>query len=357
MSRSRIASLDGLRAVAVTAVVLLHVLVASSTGLEPFITERHAGQEWVIVFFVLSGLVLSIGAAEGARFDPARYYPARLMRLYLPVWASLVLAAAIHETVDHDHVAGATGWLAEHAAGWSASATWHEATLVFGAGDYYYSTVLWSLRAEVLFSLMLPLYLACAVRLPPLVVVGGTVIGMLALVGISLLAFYMLTFMLGVALAFHHDAARAAVESRGVHALTLVASPVLLTAIWWMPDGRFDDLALPLAAVGAVGLVTLALVGGPAARLLEARPLQAVGKRSFSVYLVHEPILVAAAFALGGRPSAILLFACAIPPVVAIAMLFYRYVEWPSHRAARRTGGVVSLRFGRTRPAPQPAPP
>ena len=64
--------------------------------------------------------------------------------------------------------------------------------------------------------------------------------------------------------------------------------------------------------MGATGLVATAMVPGPFGRWLETRPMQAVGRRSFSLYLVHEPIVVATAFALGGRPSTLLLAVAAL---------------------------------------------
>jgi peptidoglycan/LPS O-acetylase OafA/YrhL len=44
-----------------------------------------AGPEAVLVFFVLSGLVLSAATQGRSDFRWSAYYPSRLMRLYLPV--------------------------------------------------------------------------------------------------------------------------------------------------------------------------------------------------------------------------------------------------------------------------------
>ncbi len=350
---SRVAGLDGLRGLAAVFVVGCHVLVASSTEFEPFFVGRHAGQEWVIVFFVLSGFVLSVAAADGADFDAARYYPARLLRLYIPVWAALVFAAAVHELVDHSQVPGATGWLNAHAEGWSWAATAKELTLVFGAGDYYYTTALWSLRPEVLFSLLLPAYLLVAARAPLRLTVAVTLVAMLIIGDDHLFVYYMLTFVLGVALAFRRERVTALMSRTGLRLPALLLSPFLLTAIWWMPDGRPQQLALVLVAVGAATLVALGMSPGPFTRLLETRPLQAVGRRSFSLYLLHEPIVVAVAFALGGEPTTILLVACSAPFVAAATVVFYRYVERPSHGMSRRAGATASEAVGRALPRPR----
>src|SRR6185312_1226739 len=105
----RVRSLDGLRGLAALIVVEHHALLATVPWLAgPYgpgplptrgsldwllvYTPLHifwAGQEFVVVFFVLSGFVLSLPIARGGRLRIASYYPARLIRLYLPVWGLL----------------------------------------------------------------------------------------------------------------------------------------------------------------------------------------------------------------------------------------------------------------------------
>jgi peptidoglycan/LPS O-acetylase OafA/YrhL len=354
---SRNHALDGLRGLAAIAVLLGHVVVATSVVqasqylgdpqpltagawlfAETPLVGVWAGQEWVVVFFVLSGFVLSLAAAGGARFDAARYYPARLVRLYVPVWAALIFAAVVHEAIAHDRIAGASAWLNLHATDWSATTTAHEIVLLAQAGDPYYTTVLWSLRWEVAFSLLLPVFLLCASRFPlrllaalalAAIIAGGPGSGVLR---------YMPVFMLGTALAFGREQVAAALVKRRVYAPALVASPILLTATHWMPGGLWQHAAYGLGAVGASGLVATAMVPGPFAAWLQTRPMQFVGRRSFSLYLVHEPIVVAAAFALGGMPSAPVLLACAALPVAAATIAFYRCVELPAQTLARGAG-------------------
>ena len=83
-------------------------------------------------------------------------------------------------------------------------------------------------------------------------------------------------------------------------------------------------LALPLfAAASAVGII--ALVENPAAlgsRLFAVRPMQALGKVSYSLYLWHAPLI--AFFGIAGLPVA-----------MAASVLSYRYVEMPLRRRSR----------------------
>jgi peptidoglycan/LPS O-acetylase OafA/YrhL len=347
--------------VAAVAVVAGHFVVATSaplasqffghpqrlTGLDYAFAETPlavvwAGQEWVIVFFVLSGVVLSLAAAGGGRFDAVSYYPVRIVRLYLPVWACLVFAGIVHEAIAHHAVAGATAWLNLHAAGWSASETAHDMGLLVHPGDYFYTTVLWTLQWEVAFSIALPLFLICAARMPRRVVVAAALLVVVVGGPGSGVLRYMPVFMLGTVIAFSREQVRAALAGRLAYAATLAASPVLLVANHWMPGGRWQGPALGLVVVGASGLICAAMVPGRFSEILESRPLQAVGRRSFSLYLVHEPLIVATAFALGGRPSTVILAACALPPIALATVVFYRWIERPSHGLARNLGQATS---------------
>lgn len=80
------------------------------------------------------------------------------------------------------------------------------------------------------------------------------------------------------------------------------------------------------------------MLPAPAHSVLHSRPLQIVGLRSFSLYLVHAPLIVAVAFALGGRPTVILLTLISLPLIAATTAAFYRWVERPSQRWARWAG-------------------
>jgi peptidoglycan/LPS O-acetylase OafA/YrhL len=351
----RVRSLDGLRGLAAAIVVVGHLVNASvpslsavNTGQQPSLDglQRalaysplhvlYAGKDWVIVFFVLSGFVLSLAASEGASFVAASYYPNRFVRLYVPVWASLLIAVAAHVAVSHAAVPGATLWLNLHDTPLSAGRAAHDVSLMFGAGDGSFSTVLWSLRWEVLFSLLLPLYLLAARRQPLLSAVVSLAV---ILVGARRSEFvhYLPTFMLGVSLAYGRSQL-AALMTSGRTWMLLGLSATCLTANWWMPAGFGQNLGMMLTAASAAGFVACAIYPGGLRSLLESSPLQLIGKRSFSLYLVHEPLVVAMAFALGGRQSLVVLAAASLPVVVLVTEGFYRFVERPSHGWARRLG-------------------
>ncbi len=351
----RVRSLDGLRGLAASVVVIGHLINATVVPLAFVFAGRpahlsrvewliaytplhifFAGRNWVIVFFVLSGFVLSLAAAQGARFLAARYYPSRFVRLYVPVWAALIVAAVAHEVVAHNPVRGATPWLSDHALPLATHMAGHDVTLIFGAGDGGFSTVLWSLRWEVLFSLLLPAFLFVAARLDRRLTAAASLAIMFLFASRSPYAYYLPPFMLGVALAYSRSEVIELL--RGKVLIVTALSAGALTANWWLTGFAALHAGPMLVAAGAAGLVAVGLTPGAFAQLLDTRPLQLLGRRSFSLYLVHEPLLVAAAFALGGRPSVVVLTAVTLPIIAVITEIFYRLVERPSHGWARRVG-------------------
>ena len=79
-------------------------------------------------------------------------------------------------------------------------------------------------------------------------------------------------------------------------------------------------------------LVVAAALWTPLRRLLSLRGFQWLGLISFSLYLVHDPIIVAAAFLIDS-PRWTVVIGVAVSVVAAVG--FYLMVERPSHLLAR----------------------
>jgi peptidoglycan/LPS O-acetylase OafA/YrhL len=416
--RGRLSSLDGLRGLAALVVVLHHTLLASEPTLAgpynagPFpadgsvgwlltYTPLHilwAGPEFVVVFFVLSGFVLSLPTASGrSRSRIASFYPSRFVRLYLPVWAALAFAAVLHVAVSHAALPTGSWWLDAHSQPLTFEAWRQDAGLLSKyTGHWALLDVLWSLRWEVLFSLALPLLLLVAVwarawsapvawlRLParslrptlaslrPTLAslrpparpgdqtaatpssMGRSWSALVALLCCATLAWhgtseYMLElppFVLGMVLAFRLEQIQRLALALDRRALGTISAKLLLgvacvgglTADWWIPGPSDSAMAGFLAVVVALGAcltVVSALVVGSFGAFLRSPPMAWTGRRSYSLYLVHSPIVVALAFAAGGRMSLWYLLAALSLSLVAGAG-FFRFVEAPAHRFARR---------------------
>ena len=101
---------------------------------------------------------------------------------------------------------------------------------------------------------------------------------------------------------------------------------IAVAALRFSPTTPFPGVAALLPVLGAAA----AIRAGLASRGLAARPIQALGDHSYSIYLWHWPVLALAPFVTPGKPRIALLAA-----TLALAWLSKRLVEDPV-RSARR---------------------
>jgi len=371
----RFRSLDGLRGIAALVVVFHHASLTlpaisdvylvggtappqigtavwwlTSTPVQLFV----AGPQAVFVFFVLSGFVLVLPVLNNTSFDWVAYYPRRLARLYLPAIASVALAAAWIQLANPNPADASSRWVA------AASVAPHWRLILSGSdllfGDNSLNSPLWSLRWEVVFSLGLPLFAASALvtsRYWPFALIaswGVVFVGMVA--GNDTVALLPL-FFAGSVLAVKVDAIHRwmAPRTRSVTpqiggAILLAGCLALLTVRWmvWtvMPDEqRLLTLADSLQFFGAVGLVFMAAFWPPFDRFLCARPVQWLGRLSFSLYLVHVPVLIAVG-AVIGRNHAVLTGIVSLVASLVMAELFFLAIERPAHQFSRYIGTAAA---------------
>lgn len=371
-------SLDGLRGLAAVVVLLHHGLLTLGSLADAYYSPERPGAftpvwwaawtplhlAWegtgaVLVFFVLSGFVLTLAVVRTPRFSWFAYYPARLVRLMLPVWAAVCLGVVLMTLVPRDGDAGSAWLRARAAVGVSPETVWQSLTLSAPAGRSYLVSPLWSLHFEVVFSLLLPLFVygVIATRRWPALAVGVAVAAVAASAALpgKPAAFYAM-FLVGTVLAVHRErlstaAARfsARPPARIIWPVALVVGLLLLTWRWITPAvdlGSWSGLADVPASVGAVVVVFVCAHWRGVDRVLTRRPVLWLGTVSFSLYLVHEPIVIALAYVFPPEARYLGLLVGYIASFVA-AWLFWLAVERPAHRLSRRVsawGATVSAR-------------
>ncbi|PPF43579.1 acyltransferase [Pseudoclavibacter sp. AY1F1] len=361
---NRLRELDGLRGLAALIVLIYHISLTYPSLAAPYYaqpvegplafaltyTPLHLlrdGRMAVYIFFVLSGLVLALPVlARGRAYPWLAYYPQRLIRLYLPVWAAVALGVALIALVPRGAEMGSI-WLESAPDTFGATQIALDLTLVAGVGGVV--SPLWTLRWEVLFSLLLPVYMFLATKfrrqwwalaLASLILIG---------VGFRLDNEYLSIlpmFMLGVASAAGLDDIRRSGEAlkprwRG---LLLICAALLLVSPWLaqlvsVPGGLVGHLRVAVAA-GAMLTVWCAICVPSFGNLLKARPFQWLGAISFSLYLIHEPIVIASAFWFGAE-NLILAGVVSCFSSLLLASVFLRFVERPSHRLALLVGRLL----------------
>lgn len=366
-SSTRITGLDGLRGLASLAVVLYHLsLIArpemSETGWA-WLTQSplkllFPGTEAVLVFFALSGLVVALPALRTG-FTWARYYPSRLLRLYLPVVGALILATVLIVAIPRDASAMPEGsWLRDaQATSVSPGSFLAEASLL--PASYDIDNVLWSLRWELFFSLLLPVFVWLAIRfrrasaylavLAAVATVAGRVLDIDALV-------YFPVFLLGTVIAVNLDGIREfsqRLHARSLWPILAAVAAVLLIASWLarpvvgVYPAPVEDVIWGLAGVGAALIVLLAIVWPFLRRACERPTALWLGRISFSLYLVHAPVLGTLGYLLGAERWWLVCL-IGLPLSLGVSALFYRWVERPSHTLARRVGSRIAGRWSPT---------
>lgn len=364
----RIHSLDGLRGVACLAVLLLHIVMMlelwGPDGTYPLIPGTPA----VIVFFVLSGVVLSIVPLErlraGRAYDWLGYYPRRVVRLGIP------LAVAVALGIAAGYAAWCMGSTGRSATAVAFSGTpqqvVHDALMqfdvlffvsddtqnLFGDPLVRVNSPVWSMGWELWFSLTLPLAVACLARVRK---DGAAIVGILAGVFVSHWCGYFplrlcLTFWLGVILARHLpevSALRLPVSFETVTLVALLGAIELAQAAQAGLLGPLDALALAalqtLMNAACAGLVALAMTDGLVRRVLSTRPARFLGTVSFSLYLTHslvigglEVVLPAIGVTDGLAQACVAVVSCLV-----CAAVFRRLVERPAIDLSRRVGNAL----------------
>ena len=357
----RLTQLDGLRGIAAIIVVIFHLSLIA----QPFLDTGTVGDAWwwisdtplriatdgtqaVLLFFVLSGLVVALPALREG-FSWKKYYASRFLRLYLPAWGALAVAATLVFLVPRDGTnVTSDAWIGQTNAHTNVAANLlADATLTkvgFAADN-----VLWSLRWEVIFSALLPLFVLVAVLIRRSWIAFGLVgVGCVALTigdpDHANAAFYLPVFMMGTLMASRLEAIQEWSRRRSrpfwvsvflTSLLFLIASQIFAFAI--RGNSLLAGILWGLVGVGAAGLILSAIGFVPFRAFLGARVSQFLGRISFSLYLVHVPILVTVAYAIGD-PQWWLVGIVGVPLSIGGAIVFHRFVELPSQRLANRIG-------------------
>lgn len=330
--------IDGLRAIAVTSVILFH------SGLIP-LTGGFAG---VDVFFVISGfLVTSILLREIANgtYSVIRFYERRVRRIF-PALAFVLVVTTV------------AAWLVMIPPQLEAYSKSLLAVLLlvsnflFGANSGYFSPALeeapllhtWSLSIEEQYYLLFPLLLAAVLRRFPGAlswVLWSLALASLALAEwgtrvepemnffFSLSRFWELLAGSIVAIYVH----RRPVLPNGPAALAGLAL-VLGTMLLHGERTPYPSLHSLLPVGGTVLLILFAGPGTVVHRLLTIPPMIGIGLISYSAYLWHQPLFALWRVASTDPPQPIeMLFLVAL--TYALAYASWRWIEQPFRRPGK----------------------
>ncbi|CAA9248562.1 MAG: Lysophospholipid acyltransferase [uncultured Blastococcus sp.] len=356
----RYPALNGLRALAATAVVATHAAFWSGSYTPDALGYALARLDvGVAVFFALSGFLLSLPlfrAAAAGRPAPrtGAFLWRRALRILPAYWVCVAVAMLF---LPGNRELGAGDWLRFLTLTQIYSRNWHAEGL-----DHA-----WSLCTEVAFYVLLPLVVAGLLRLsggrwrPGLILV---VLGLASVLGFGWFAWaasdpfllgsltlwlpaYFSWFAAGMVIAVLSVASPDWAPVRRAHELG--DSPWTCwggaAALFWAASGPFTgavDVASPLTAGQGItkhllytGIAALAVwplvfgdqTAGWGRRFLASRPMDWLGERSYGLFLFHMPLLLIM-WDLFSHPLGIVFTGTWLVGVL-VAALVHRVVERP----------------------------
>jgi peptidoglycan/LPS O-acetylase OafA/YrhL len=395
----RIEALDSVRGIAAFIVVIHHCFLTRAvysdfffshwkthaTGLVSWIflyTPARivwAGYEAVTLFYVLSGLVLALPWVEGKAPEYKKFAMRRMCRLYIPYMVGIAAAGVLNVVLfQHAYVSGASGWVN--------SMTWTNPVTPYVLFDHialigHHATIngvthtlIWEIRVSLLFPLIIvPIYrwgvrgaLAVLAFLLALIVGLQLLYGDIGAVGNLLIgrpnqsllnksafelqwtAYYACFFVFGSLLAARLREIRLFFSRAGSWlGFVLLGSGLLVFQGHWSQWHAVQEF---MVAVGSVLILCAALAPGGVEKMLLKRFPRYLGKLSFSLYLVHLPVILALTIFTHGALSLPLLILIVVPVSIALADVFDRLVTAPSATLGHR----LTRARGDSRLAPQP---
>lgn len=373
----RYESLDSIRGIAALAVVFSHMFIVfpafySALSLQQnnqlivdllAFTPLHllwSGHEAVVLFFILSGFVLSLPYLNNRKLIYTNYIVQRVFRIYIPyiviILFSIILQSFLYTPGG---IAGLSKWF-----NWMwmlplSPGLFSHFLFMSGELTHNYNTASWSLVHEMRISLIFP-FIVLLIRRKNLLFD----LGLLALVFAGRYAlptdlpykindtfYYALFFVIGAVLAKHREALGILFLKTGTYfKISLFAIALLLYNWHWnfgmvlpadsplhqlFADRIIGDIAI---GIGACIFFLFAIHSAWTEKILTHRIPMFLGKVSYSLYLVHPVVILALFYSLHAWVHPLLIFAMVPFASLAVATVYHYSVEV----TAMKTGKLLT---------------
>ncbi|MGO4270501.1 acyltransferase family protein [Paenibacillus sp. TAF58] len=354
---NRFDELDSLRGLAASSVLLTHLflVIPSAYLLEKFKNSPlhifWAGHEAVILFFVLSGFVLSLSYYKDKAPKYKDYLIKRICRIYLPYLASILLSIVLMSMFSRMPLEGLDKTL---------NSTWVNSFSIESLishmiflGDFQsqnYNPVVWSLIHEMRISIIFPFIMYFLIKLNWK---KSIMIGLACTVLYFLIWYfvfnvlhanptYLITlhyigfFILGALIAKHRDYLKSLYTkfSKIVKFIILLTAILCYTYSWWfLPNVVYAHLTIIndwAVAVGSSVFIVYSVNTSIIRRLLLFKPIHFIGKTSYSLYLFHMPALLTLINVFYGKMPVWLILIISFFASFVLAGIMYYFIEKPS---------------------------
>jgi|SRR5579872_643906 len=371
----RYKALDSLRGIAAFVVVFAHCYQAIPETIRSAKPDLdfvlwsfgELGRFSVLMFFVLSGFVLSLPYLKGSSHNYRAYLVRRIWRLY-PPYAVAVLVSALFCGLFADPSFWVGEW--QHAPSGTLIAS-HLLMTGVGIDSTRLDGPIWSLIVEFRVSLVFPLLVMAVSRFDWKAVGCGVLfalgcyelnaargasgetlshVGQDALGTLLVTGRYVMLFLFGIFTAARSEQIKATLVKIPNSAHVLICAGAVaahLVIVHW----NHEKSIIPDIVYGCMSayLIASGLAFAPLAKVLSARLVVWLGDISYSLYLIHIPVLWGVLYGIHGRVPLRTSIAIAVPVIFICAHLMNRVVERPSTELGRKIARRISER------APRPA--
>lgn len=367
-------SLDSIRGLAALAVVLSHTAIAlpmfyaalSGQSSNDFFVEiltftplhlLWTGHEAVILFFILSGFVLSLPYLNNRKLVYKNYLIQRFFRIYIP-YIVIILISIFLQTLLYNPggIAGMSKWF-----NWMWMLPLDKelfSHFLFMSGEltHNYNTASWSLVHEMRISLIFP-FLVLLIKktsfFHDITLILAVFLLRYAVPGdlaykLSDTLYYALFFVIGAVLAKYREPLGSMFQQMNKALKLALFAAALLLYNWHWNFGMvlaetspyrslFEDKAIGdlFIAAGACLFFMFAIYSPFTEKVLTHKIPLFLGKISYSLYLVHPVVLLALFYALYNEANTLVLLAMVPVVSIVLAAFYYKWVEVPSMKIGK----------------------
>lgn len=354
---TKLPALTGLRFIAASAVLISHFdhrsIISVPTALVDFL---DGGRTAVSLFFVLSGFILAYNYADmSGRSDRIKFYASRVARIYPVTLLALGIGAAgmLYAVLTPDSGALLEWYALKDAnlfnvcGSFIAQLTVTTGWLPTASLNQPWNSPAWSIACEAFFYALFPLLILGLRQLSRwrivLVLIGSFVLQCLIIWAARAFApagqkgflvsqfplTHLFEFIVGIAAAvFFLRGGAEWLRGGATRSLLLASSLIPLTLLaYFRPVDPAYLLMSPLFAV----LILALAVPGRRPSVLAWGPLVLLGEASFSLYMIHVPLMNLFSIVQPSEIAGWLLVAL----VICLSIIVFKYVETPARFGVR----------------------
>ncbi|RQW66375.1 acyltransferase [Listeria sp. SHR_NRA_18] len=342
---NRLFFLDALRGIAALTVIITHF--AETYAGESLIKGifQPFGRSAVILFFLISGISLSMSFQKKISFSWQEYMSysvRRIFRIYIPFIVAILIGEGIYLILQPQGIAELSKWF--NLTGTDTSNFSILIENIFMTGNYVnrINPVIWSLIIELRISAIFPLLYLIAKKYGAhgacLLMFGSLVTGVAILYSLTpkfLLGqtvFYIAFFVLGIVISMYwsnsKDMSKRVYYLIGIPSLLLYFHVVIFNLLGIPTFKIISDVVIGL---GSAGILLFFYESKMAQKHLTNRMYQVIGKISFSIYLVHCIVFIPMVYMMQQMKREVwIIQGISIPIIFICAYIFYGIVEYPS---------------------------